>query len=75
MDSIDKPSGDEVRSWEPLTAAEVAEILKVPKRQVRRLGIPVVQLGPRTLRWLREDVEAFVRRRRVGGDVERGRRH
>jgi hypothetical protein len=53
-------------SWEPLTAAEVAAILRVPERRVRQLAIPVVQLGPNTLKWMREDVEAFIRKRRIG---------
>jgi hypothetical protein len=58
--------GEELRAWDPLTAEEVAEILRVPTRRVRQLGIPAVVLGPNTLRWLREDVEAFERKRRVG---------
>lgn len=54
-------------SWEPLTAAQVAAMLKVPRRRVRQLGIPCVTLGPNTLRWLVEDVEEWLRKRRVGG--------
>lgn len=64
----------EARSWEPLTAEEVAAILRVPKRRVHQLGIPAVALGPNTLRWLREDVGEFARKRRVGyGEAGRKR--
>ncbi|MEX2156955.1 MAG: helix-turn-helix domain-containing protein [Gemmatimonadales bacterium] len=66
--------GEELRAWDPLTAEEVAQILRVPKRRVRQLGIPAVQLGPNTLRYFREDVEEFLRKRRVGWDVQGGRK-
>jgi hypothetical protein len=65
--------GEELRAWDPLTAEEVAEILRVPTRRVRQLGIPVVQLGPNTLRYLREDVEEWVRRKRLGQAKGSGR--
>jgi hypothetical protein len=76
MPNTDEKDGrkEQLPSWEPLTAAEVAVILRVPKRRVCQLGIPVVQLGPNTLRWMREDVEAFIRKRRIGRDAFDGRR-
>jgi len=39
-----------------LTAREVAAWLKINPRQVQRLGIPCVDLGRKTRRYLAEDV-------------------
>jgi hypothetical protein len=43
-----------------LTRAEVAEWLKVRPRQVERLGVPVLDLGPKTKRYLARDVIAWL---------------
>ena len=45
-----------------LTAKEVAAILRVSPKTVRRLPLPVVKLGPGTLRYLRSDVFAYLER-------------
>ena len=39
-----------------LTRDEVATWLKVKPRQVERLGVPVLNLGPKTKRYLARDV-------------------
>ena len=51
-----------------LTAAEVAEWLKIARRQVQRLGIPWIDLGRKTPRYQVKDVLAWLetRRRAVG---------
>ena len=41
---------------EVLTPKEVADLLTTSPKQVRRLPIPKVVLGPRTVRYLRQDV-------------------
>ena len=56
----------EVRELAPipndiLKAEEVAKMLKTSAQQVRRLPLPVIRLGPRTLRYLREDVLTYMR--------------
>lgn len=43
-----------------LTRDEVASWLKVKPRQVERLGVPVLNLGPKTKRYLVRDVLAWV---------------
>ena len=43
-----------------LTRDDVASWLKVKPRQVERLGIPCVDLGRKTKRYLGQDVLAFV---------------
>lgn len=48
-----------------LTAAGVAEILRVPTKSVYELAIPRVRLGPRRLRWRPADVREFIARRTV----------
>ena len=48
-----------------LTAKEVAEKLRVSKKRVLDLPIPQVRLGPRTIRYLPEDVAAYMEKRRV----------
>ena len=45
---------------EILTRDEVAEWLKVKPRQVERLGIPCLDLGRKTKRYLRRDVVAWI---------------
>jgi hypothetical protein len=57
----------EVRELAPLpndvlTVEEVATMLKTSPKQVRRLPIPKARISPRCVRYLREDVIAFVRR-------------
>jgi excisionase family DNA binding protein len=47
---------------EILTVAEAAELLGVSKKTVRRLAIPKARLGRNTIRYLREDVVAYIRR-------------
>jgi hypothetical protein len=43
-----------------LTAAEVAEWLKIKPRQVQRLGIPCKRLGHKTIRYLASDVAKWL---------------
>lgn len=47
-----------------LTRAEVAVWLKVRPRQVERLGVPCLDLGRKTKRYLRGDVLAWLERQR-----------
>ena len=49
---------------EVLTVEQVAELLQVSPKRVRQLPIPQVRLGPRTIRFRREDVERFIERKR-----------
>jgi len=49
---------------ELLDAREVAALLKVRLKRVYELGIPTVRVGPRTLRWRRRDLEAWLSHRR-----------
>jgi predicted DNA-binding transcriptional regulator AlpA len=46
-----------------LTAKVVAQMLGVRVKRVYELGIPAVRLAPRTLRWRRSDVEAWLTKR------------
>lgn len=58
---------DSVASLQPdtiLTRAEVATWLKVRPRQVERLGIPCLNLGRRTKRYLARDVLAWLEAQR-----------
>ena len=50
-----------------LTRDDVARWLKVLPRQVERLGIPVLDLGHRTKRYLAADVQKWLERKRKGG--------
>jgi hypothetical protein len=43
----------------------VAEWLKVQPRQVDRLGVPSLDLGPRTKRYFARDVLAWLEKQRV----------
>jgi hypothetical protein len=43
-----------------LTRDEVASWLKVKPRQVERLGVPVLDLGPKTKRYLARDVQVWL---------------
>lgn len=43
-----------------LTAEEVGEILKVPKKSVYELPIPRVRIGKRRIRWRPEAVRKFI---------------
>jgi hypothetical protein len=47
-----------------LTREEVARWLKVEPRQVQRLGVPVIVLGPKTPRYLGRDVLDWLEARR-----------
>lgn len=49
-----------------LTRHEVATWLRLKPRQVERLGVPVLRLGPRTLRYRAGDVAAWIERHRAG---------
>ena len=53
------PASDEI-----LTRDEVAAWLKVKPRQVERLGLPVLDLGRKTKRYLARDVVQWLERRR-----------
>jgi hypothetical protein len=48
-----------------LTVAEVAAWLKIRPRQVQRLGIPCLDLGRKTKRYLARDVLAWLENRRT----------
>ncbi|HTR19796.1 MAG TPA: hypothetical protein VMH88_02990 [Gemmatimonadales bacterium] len=50
-----------------LTRQEVAAWLKIKPRQVERLGVPCIDLGRKTKRYLAKDVLAWL-------DARRGRR-
>jgi hypothetical protein len=49
-----------------LTRQEVANWLKVNPRQVERLGIPCVDMGRKTKRYLVKDVLEWIRQHRAG---------
>jgi excisionase family DNA binding protein len=51
---------------ELLTPDEVAAILRVSRKQVLRFPLRRVMLGRRTVRFDRQDVEAFVRHHKLG---------
>ena len=51
---------------EVLTLQEVAAWLKIRPRQVLRLGIPCIDLGHKTKRFLAHDVRVWLERRREG---------
>jgi len=55
-----------------LTAREVAAWLKIKPRQVQRLGIPCVDLGPKTKRYVARDVLAWLDARRPTGTARSG---
>jgi len=57
-----------------LTAAEVAAWLKITPRQVQRVGIPCVRIGPRTPRYLGRDVLAWLETQRQAPAPRRWRR-
>ena len=57
-----------------LTAADVAAWLKITPRQVQRLGVPCVRLGPRTPRYLARDVLAWLEAQREAPVPRRRRR-
>jgi hypothetical protein len=54
------PARDEI-----LTRDEVAAWLKVKPRQVERLGLPLLDLGRKTKRYLTRDVVQWLERRRM----------
>ena len=47
-----------------LTRQQVAEFLQVRPRQVERLGVPCLDLGRKTKRYVREDVLAWLEAQR-----------
>jgi hypothetical protein len=49
-----------------LTRHEVAAMLKITPRQVERLGIPLLDLGRRTKRYLLAEVLAWIEQQRTG---------
>jgi len=64
-----------------LTTTEAAEFLQlapITLTKLRSLGkrpnsmppVPFVRLGSRCVRYIREDLEAYARKHRVGGDHE-----
>jgi hypothetical protein len=55
-----------------LTRDEVAGWLKVRPRQVERLGIPCIDLGRKTKRYLANDVLAWLQAKRVDGSAHKG---
>jgi excisionase family DNA binding protein len=48
-----------------LTVDEVARLLKLSPKRVRQLPIPQIRLGPRTIRYAKEDVDRYLERRRL----------
>ena len=48
-----------------LTRDEVASWIKVRPRQVERMGVPCLDLGRRTKRYLAQDVLAWLENRRL----------
>jgi hypothetical protein len=56
--------GDGLAGDAVLTRAEVAAWLKIRPRQVERLGVPCLDLGRKTKRYVREDVEGWLERAR-----------
>jgi hypothetical protein len=48
-----------------MTRDEVAKWLKVRPRQVDRLGVPCLSMGPRTKRYFVRDVLAWLEKQRV----------
>ncbi len=63
-DALPRPGAPEPEAI--LTRAEVAAWLKIEPRQVDRLGVPVLNLGRKTKRYLRSDVLAWLRSFRGG---------
>jgi hypothetical protein len=55
-----------------LTREEVAEWLKVKPRQVERLGVPRLDLGHKTKRYLKGDVLRWLEQQRGGKDAGSG---
>lgn len=49
-----------------MTREEVAAWLKVRPREVERLGVPCIPLGRKTVRYLRDDVLAWLEQQRRG---------
>jgi hypothetical protein len=47
-----------------LTPDQVANWLKVKRRQVQRLGVPCVDLGPKTKRYIARDVLSWLDKHR-----------
>lgn len=57
-----------------LTRDEVAQWLRLRPRQVERLGVPCLDLGPKTKRYLGRDVLAWLEAHRRGSRrLDKGR--
>lgn len=59
-----KPKPEAMTDATVMTRAEVATFLKVKPREVARLGVPCLPLGPKTPRYLRSDVLAWLEGKR-----------
>jgi predicted DNA-binding transcriptional regulator AlpA len=60
-----KTAQDVTDQGSALTASQVAGMLGIPRKRVYELDIPAIQLSPRTLRWLPQDVLEWRNKRRV----------
>lgn len=60
------PTGNPLVPDAVYTRREVAAWLKVRPRQVERMGVPCLDLGRRTKRYLGRDVLAWLERLRTG---------
>ena len=47
-----------------LSPRQVAAMIGISRRNVLRLGIPRIQLGHRTIRYRKEDVDGFIKKKR-----------
>lgn len=68
-----KSADDGSRLSEIMTTEEVAAWLKVKPRQVGRLGIPQLDLGHRTKRYLVQDVAGWLEAQRQGTTLKNRR--
>lgn len=48
-----------------LTAGQVAEFLEIPRKRVYELGIPLIRISTRTLRWMLSDLIEWRDKRRT----------
>jgi excisionase family DNA binding protein len=55
-----KPIPEALTSKPILTVDEVAALLQVERRQVRRLGVPALKLGHKTVRYSARSVAAWL---------------
>ena len=52
-----------------LTTAQVGEWLQLRPRQVQRLGIPYLDCGTRSRRYLKSDVVAWLEAHRIAAEI------